>query len=245
MLHPRSILAEVDASSTFATELAWREFYADVLWHSPESAWSDLKPALKGLRYDDPEDAIEAWRTGTTGYPIVDAGMRQLLATGWMHNRVRMITASFLTKDLHSWWPLGARHFLDHLIDGERDHGEHDCGRGETERAPCPDGDGLGDDEDHVRHAERHHEDEEEEDHPWHRPPPPRIAHEAHEGLERVGEGAEARVGDGPHSRHHRRQDPLGARAEERIPGTADVAELERGQVAREEEADEREDEEA
>jgi deoxyribodipyrimidine photo-lyase len=119
VLHPRSILAEVDASSTFATELAWREFYADVLWHSPESAWSDLKPALKGLRYDDPEDAIEAWRTGTTGYPIVDAGMRQLLATGWMHNRVRMITASFLTKDLHSWWPLGARHFLDHLIDGD------------------------------------------------------------------------------------------------------------------------------
>jgi deoxyribodipyrimidine photo-lyase len=119
VLHPRSILAEVDASSTFATELAWREFYADVLWHSPESAWSDLKPALKGLRYDDPDDAIEAWRTGTTGYPIVDAGMRQLLATGWMHNRVRMITASFLTKDLHSWWPLGARHFLDHLIDGD------------------------------------------------------------------------------------------------------------------------------
>jgi deoxyribodipyrimidine photo-lyase len=119
VLHPRSILAEVGASSTFATELAWREFYADVLWHSPESAWSDLKPALKGLRYDDPDDAIEAWRTGTTGYPIVDAGMRQLLATGWMHNRVRMITASFLTKDLHSWWPLGARHFLDHLIDGD------------------------------------------------------------------------------------------------------------------------------
>jgi deoxyribodipyrimidine photo-lyase len=119
VLHPRSLLAEVDASSTFATELAWREFYADVLWHSPASAWSDLKPALEGLRYDEPDDAIEAWRTGTTGYPIVDAGMRQLRATGWMHNRVRMITASFLTKDLHVWWPLGARHFLDLLIDGD------------------------------------------------------------------------------------------------------------------------------
>ena len=83
------------------------------------SAWSDLKPALGGMRYDDPEDAIEAWRTGTTGYPIVDAGMRQLLATGWMHNRVRMITASFLTKDLHVWWPVGARHFLSLLIDGD------------------------------------------------------------------------------------------------------------------------------
>ena len=56
---------------------------------------------------------------GRTGYPIVDAGMRQLLAQGWMHNRVRMITASFLTKDLHVWWPVGARHFLEHLVDGD------------------------------------------------------------------------------------------------------------------------------
>ena len=90
-----------------------------MLWHAPSSAWSDLKPALEGMTYDDPEDAIEAWRTGTTGYPIVDAGMRQLMHTGWMHNRVRMITASFLTKDLHVWWPVGARHFLDLLIDGD------------------------------------------------------------------------------------------------------------------------------
>ena len=90
-----------------------------MLWHAPSSAWSDLKPALEGMRYDDPDDAIEAWRTGTTGYPIVDAGMRQLMHTGWMHNRVRMITASFLTKDLHVWWPVGARHFLDLLIDGD------------------------------------------------------------------------------------------------------------------------------
>ncbi len=108
-----------DPASTYATELAWREFYADVLWHAPASAWSDLKPALSGMKYDEPEDAIAAWRTGTTGYPIVDAGMRQLLATGWMHNRVRMITASFLTKDLHVWWPIGARHFLSLLIDGD------------------------------------------------------------------------------------------------------------------------------
>jgi deoxyribodipyrimidine photo-lyase len=119
VLHPRSLLAEIPHTSTYATELAWREFYADVLWHTPSSAWEDLKPALKGMRYDDPEDAIEAWRTGTTGFPIVDAGMRQLLHTGWMHNRVRMITASFLTKDLHVWWPVGARHFLDLLIDGD------------------------------------------------------------------------------------------------------------------------------
>jgi len=119
VLHPRSLLAEIDRSSTYADELAWREFYADVLWHHPASAWADLKPALQGMRYDDPEDAIEAWRTGTTGFPIVDAGMRQLRETGWMHNRVRMITASFLTKDLHVWWPVGARHFLELLIDGD------------------------------------------------------------------------------------------------------------------------------
>ncbi len=126
VLHPRSLLADLGGTGTgagrFETELAWREFYADVLWHHPHSAWQDLKPALAGMRYDDPEDAsdaVDAWRTGTTGFPIVDAGMRQLLATGWMHNRVRMITASFLTKDLHVWWPVGARHFLSHLIDGD------------------------------------------------------------------------------------------------------------------------------
>ncbi|GAA5115584.1 deoxyribodipyrimidine photo-lyase [Alloalcanivorax gelatiniphagus] len=119
VLHPRSLLADIDHASTYANELGWREFYADVLWHTPASAWADLKPALKGMRYDDPEDAIEAWRTGTTGFPIVDAGMRQLMHSGWMHNRLRMITASFLTKDLHVWWPVGARHFLDLLIDGD------------------------------------------------------------------------------------------------------------------------------
>ncbi|HMM95086.1 deoxyribodipyrimidine photo-lyase [Phycicoccus sp.] len=124
VVHPRTLLAEVadhsgTGAETFRDELAWREFYADVLWHNPRSAWSDLRPALSGMRYSEPEDAIEAWRRGETGYPVVDAGMRQLLAEGWMHNRVRMITASFLTKDLHVWWPVGARHFLDHLCDGD------------------------------------------------------------------------------------------------------------------------------
>ena len=124
VLHPRSLLADLAGrhgrgAQTFTTELAWREFYADVLWHHPASAWRDLRPALGGLRYDDHADAVAAWRTGTTGYPIVDAGMRQLRHEGWMHNRVRMITASFLTKDLHVWWPVGARHFLDLLVDGD------------------------------------------------------------------------------------------------------------------------------
>lgn len=123
-IHPRTMLADLasrrgEGKETFIDEVAWREFYADVLWHNPSSAWTDLRDNLAGMAYDEPDDAIDAWKTGTTGYPIVDAGMRQLLATGWMHNRVRMITASFLTKDLHVWWPIGARHFLGHLIDGD------------------------------------------------------------------------------------------------------------------------------
>ncbi|MBT9256168.1 DNA photolyase family protein [Phycicoccus sp. MAQZ13P-2] len=130
VVHPRTLLAELADRTgagveTYRDELAWREFYADVLFHNPRSAWSDLRPALKGMRYDEPEDAVEAWRRGETGYPVVDAGMRQLLAEGWMHNRVRMITASFLTKDLHVWWPVGARHFLDHLCDGDLASNNH------------------------------------------------------------------------------------------------------------------------
>ncbi|GGF46716.1 deoxyribodipyrimidine photo-lyase [Marmoricola endophyticus] len=121
-IHPRTVLADLAdkrsaGASAWETEICWRDFYADVLWHHPDSAWSDLKPI--GLDYDDPADGIEAWKSGHTGFPVVDAGMRQLLATGWMHNRVRMITASFLAKDLHAWWPVGAQHFLEHLLDGD------------------------------------------------------------------------------------------------------------------------------
>ncbi len=133
VVHPRTLLADLadradladlglrtsGGAEAFETELAWREFYADVLWHHPGSAWADLREGLSGLSYDEPEDAVAAWRAGRTGYPLVDAGMRQLRATGWMHNRVRMVAASFLTKDLHVWWPVGARHFLSHLLDGD------------------------------------------------------------------------------------------------------------------------------
>ena len=122
VVHPRTLLADLAGHSgkgaqRYVAELAWREFYADVLHRNPDSLTSDLHQL--GVDYDDPGEAFDAWRAGRTGYPIVDAGMRQLLATGWMHNRVRMITASFLTKDLHAWWPVGAQHFLDHLIDGD------------------------------------------------------------------------------------------------------------------------------
>ncbi len=135
-IHPRTILADVAAESgrgaaarqKFVAELGWREFYADVLWHRPESAWQDLRPELGSMEYADPdraEELITAWKLGRTGYPAVDAAMRQLLGEGWMHNRMRMVTASFLAKDLHVWWPVGARHFLDHLLDGDLASNNH------------------------------------------------------------------------------------------------------------------------
>ena len=122
VVHPRTLLADLAEhrgadADRFATELAWRDFYADVLWRNPDSLTADLNPL--GMAYAEPDEAFDAWCAGRTGFPIVDAGMRQLLQEGWMHNRVRMITASFLTKDLHVWWPHGAQHFLDHLIDGD------------------------------------------------------------------------------------------------------------------------------
>lgn len=122
VIHPRTLLAEVSDSmgpgpTQFINEVAWREFYADVLFHNPESEWEDLRPGLAALDYNQAGPQVEAWKQGRTGFPFVDAGMRQLLAEGWVHNRVRMIVASFLTKDLHVWWPVGARYFTEHLID--------------------------------------------------------------------------------------------------------------------------------
>ncbi len=126
-IHPRTLLADIAAhpetrkkgAERYVTELCWREFYADVLWHRPDSAWHDLKPALATMVYDEPGERFEAWKRGRTGYPVVDAGMRQIASQGWMHNRMRMITASFLVKDLHVHWSHGARHFLSLLRDGD------------------------------------------------------------------------------------------------------------------------------
>jgi len=126
-IHPRSLLAELGESTahdTFRKELAWREFYADVLFHNPASAATSLDSRYESMRWIDPDDDefdryFTAWCTGTTGYPFVDAGMRQLLAEGWMHNRVRMVVASFLIKDLHIRWQHGAQHFMRNLRDGD------------------------------------------------------------------------------------------------------------------------------
>ena len=123
--HVRTLLADLGqgpGEQALAREIAWREFYADVLWHRPDSAWEPLVPAGAHLRVDSGPEAdarFRAWAEGRTGYPLVDAGMRQLAAEGWMHNRVRMLTASFLVKDLHLDWRRGAAHFMDLLVDGD------------------------------------------------------------------------------------------------------------------------------
>lgn len=125
-IHPRTLLAGLGGDpghERFRTELAWREFYADVLFRTPASAWQDLRQL--NIDYDESAESFKAWAQGRTGFPIIDAGMRQLAATGWMHNRVRMITASFFVKDLHLWWPQGARFFLDALIDGDLASNSH------------------------------------------------------------------------------------------------------------------------
>ena len=100
-------------------QLCWRDFYAHVLLAHPDNARLEYQAKYRDLEWEDDDDAFEAWREGRTGYPLVDAGMRQLARTGWMHNRARLVVGSFLTKDLHLDWRLGERHFEALLLDGE------------------------------------------------------------------------------------------------------------------------------
>jgi deoxyribodipyrimidine photo-lyase len=130
-LHPRQVLAELgdgaDADK-LRSELAWRDFYADVLANRPSTAWGNVRSDLDRMVWDEGDEADErfaAWAEGRTGFPIVDAGMRQLRAEAWMHNRVRMVVASFLVKDLHIDWRRGARFFLDRLVDGDLASNNH------------------------------------------------------------------------------------------------------------------------
>jgi deoxyribodipyrimidine photo-lyase len=103
----------------FQTELAWRDFYFQILDAFPHVATGCFRPEYDALRWPGRPDHFEAWCEGRTGYPIVDAAMRQLNQTGWMHNRLRMITAMFLTKDLLLPWQWGERWFMQRLADGE------------------------------------------------------------------------------------------------------------------------------
>ena len=119
-IHPRTLLDGLDetkAQDTFRKEIAWREFYADVLFHNPNTDTEYYAEKFKEMRYDKPGKQFQAWCEGKTGYPFVDAAMRQLLVEGWMHNRTRMVVASFLVKDLHLEWQHGERFFAEHLVD--------------------------------------------------------------------------------------------------------------------------------
>ena len=104
---------------SWVDELIWREFYLALLAEEPRVLRESFRPEMRDIQWDDDDDLFAAWCRGETGYPLVDAGMRQLLQTGWMHNRVRMITASFLVKDLLIDWRRGERHFFARLVDGD------------------------------------------------------------------------------------------------------------------------------
>ena len=131
VVHPRQLISRLPGAAGadhFRSEIAWREFYADVLFHQPHTAWKNLQSKMDALPSDTGAIADERFAkfcAGQTGYPIVDAGIRQMLETGWMHNRVRMIVASFLVKDLHLPWQWGARFFMQHLVDGDLASNNH------------------------------------------------------------------------------------------------------------------------
>jgi deoxyribodipyrimidine photo-lyase len=129
LLHPRTLLADLGTEDeTYRKELAWREFYAAILHFFPQSAREYYQPEMARMTYSTgatAQEHLQAWKDGRTGFPMVDAGMRQLHAQGWMHNRLRMIVASFLVKDLHLEWTDGAAYFMHHLVDGDLASNQH------------------------------------------------------------------------------------------------------------------------
>jgi deoxyribodipyrimidine photo-lyase len=125
-ISPRRVWNEIcsragdgDGPESFLREIGWREFSYHLLYHFPQTTTAPLDSRYAAFPWKDDEELLRTWQKGRTGYPIVDAGMRPLWHIGWMHNRVRMIAASFLTKDLLIHWLKGARWFWDTLIDGD------------------------------------------------------------------------------------------------------------------------------
>jgi deoxyribodipyrimidine photo-lyase len=106
-------------AAAFVRQLAWRDFYAHVLLHHPDNRLLEHQPRMRALAWDDDPELLAAWAEGRTGYPLVDAGMRQLRASGWMHNRARLVVGSFLTKDLQLDWRAGEAWFMRWLLDGD------------------------------------------------------------------------------------------------------------------------------
>jgi len=123
LLSPLEVVVRCAGSTAgreaFVREIAWREFYYHVLWHFPHVTRAPFRPELSALTYENDPRVIATWQDGRTGYPIVDAAMRQLASDGWMHNRARMIVASFLTKHLLVDWRIGEAFFMRHLVDGD------------------------------------------------------------------------------------------------------------------------------
>ena len=127
-IHPGTMATDLGrgkGAQAYLRELAFRDFYAAVLYEWPDSAWWNWNRGFDAIQVDEDRALFEAWKAGRTGFPIVDAGMRQLAQTGFMHNRVRMIVASFLVKDLHLPWQWGARWFLEQLVDGDMANNQH------------------------------------------------------------------------------------------------------------------------
>jgi deoxyribodipyrimidine photo-lyase len=126
---PSQLIAELElesensksetGSSTYLRQVIWREFYYQILFHRPDVEKGPFLKKYQKIKWENREDLFEAWKKGRTGYPIVDAGMRQMNQTGWMHNRVRMIVASFLCKDLLINWQWGEVYFMNQLLDGD------------------------------------------------------------------------------------------------------------------------------
>ena len=116
-LEVASKLRDRAGGDAYVRQLCWRDFYHQLLAARPDTAWRDYRS--RGDTWNIDPDGFESWRTGQTGFPVVDAAMRQLRREGFMHNRARMIVASFLTKDLYIDWRVGARHFLEWLVDGD------------------------------------------------------------------------------------------------------------------------------
>ena len=112
-------IEENDGINVYKSEIIWREFSHNLLWYFPNIHNTPIKNEFEKFEWDNNDTNLIAWKKGLTGYPIVDAGMRELWATGWMHNRVRMIVASFLTKHLLLPWQLGEEWFWDTLLDAD------------------------------------------------------------------------------------------------------------------------------
>jgi deoxyribodipyrimidine photo-lyase len=118
-LEQRALTQGGAGAQAWVRQLCWRDFYAHVLLRWPGNLREEFAPRYRALEWADAPDRLEAWQRGQTGYPVVDAAMRQLAQTGWMHNRARLIVGSFLTKDLHLDWRHGEAWFERQLLDGE------------------------------------------------------------------------------------------------------------------------------